>query len=194
MTTIGQVLRNGQTKPQASSPDYLPRTKPATTTGRDILSAYNPDRQRDLCRDHTGCVMGEHPTLARIGRDYGQNTATAWLIPQLYDLSEYCGCRDKLQGKPLEQCAAVIVAEFYFLKVSEVMLFFHLFKAGHYGKFYGSVDPMVITCALRDFLHDRADIMARAEQERREREEREYREAHPPVSYEEYLRRKEAAQ
>ena len=130
--------------------------------------------------------MGEHPTLARIGRDYGQNTATAWFIPQLYDLSEYCGCRDKLQGKPLEQCAAVIVAEFYFLKVSEVMLFFHLFKAGHYGKFYGSVDPMVITCALRDFLHDRAEIMARAEQERREQEEEEYRKNHPPMSYDEW--------
>lgn len=35
------------------------------------------------------------------------------------------------------------------------MLFFHRFKAGRYGRFYGSVDPLVITTALREFLRDR---------------------------------------
>ena len=86
---------------------------------------------------------------------YGEMTATIWLVPQLYNLSEYCGCKEKLQGKQLEECASVIATEFYYLKVSELMLFFHRFKSGRYGRFYGSVDPLVITTSLRVFLKER---------------------------------------
>jgi len=28
-------------------------------------------------------------------------------------------------------------------------------KSGTYGKFYGSVDPMAITCSLLDFMRER---------------------------------------
>lgn len=46
------------------------------------------------------------------------------------------------------------------------MLFFWWFKAGRYGRFYGAVDAMVITTALRQFLKDRRDNLARIENER----------------------------
>lgn len=62
--------------------------------------------------------------------------------------------------------------EFYYLNAAEVMLFFRRFKLGRYGRFYGSVDPQVITRALGDFRRDRMDAISRhdAEQERLERE------------------------
>ena len=37
------------------------------------------------------------------------------------------------------------------------MLFFFQFKSGKYGRFYGSVDPLVITTSLRDFLKERGN-------------------------------------
>lgn len=107
-----------------------------------------------------------------------------WLIPQLYNLSEYCGCKDKLQGKPLEECAFVIAAEFYYLKISELMLFFHSFKAGHYGRFYGSVDPLVITTALREFLKERNFAYDRRKQEQEELDRKKNREN--AITWEEY--------
>lgn len=94
-----------------------------------------------------------------------------WLVPQLYNLSEYCGCKEKLQGKSLEECAYVIATEFYYLKISELMLFFNRFKAGRYGRFYGSVDPVVITTSLRDFLNERAFAYEKHEQEKRQKRE-----------------------
>lgn len=94
-----------------------------------------------------------------------------WIIPQLYDLSEYCGCKEKLHGKPLEECAYVIATEFCYLKVSELMLFFHRFKSGIYGRFYGSVDPLVITTSLHEFLIDRNHAYNKREQDDMERKE-----------------------
>ena len=55
------------------------------------------------------------------------------------------------------------------------MLFFAHFKAGRYVKFYGSVDPLVITDALQKFKIWRSNALDRVH----EVEERERRNAKP---------------
>lgn len=151
---------------------------------------YSPSYQLEICGDSDMCFFGEYPTLAVLRRDYGKNAPLAWLVPQLTDLAVYCGSRDKLSKEQYKQCAFVIATEFYYLKVSELMLFFHRFKAGRYGRFYGSVDPLVITISLREFIKERAVAHERHDQEERERREKEYRRNHPPMSREEYLKSK----
>lgn len=149
-----------------------------------FLAKFNPDSQRIVCRDEDNCIFGDYPTIVTLNNVYGQNTAFAWLVPQLYNLSEFCGCRDKLQGKPLEECADVIAREFYYLKVSELMLFFQRFKTGRYGRFYGSVDPLVITTSLREFVKDRNIALSRKEQE--DRMQRLMSQEKDSMSWEEY--------
>ena len=134
---------------------------------------YNPDYQLKICNSPTLCVIGEYPTLTDIKLSFGDNATVAWLIPQLIDLSEYCGCKDKLQGKPLEQCAYIISMEYGHLKISELMLFFYWFKSGKYGRFYGSVDPLVITTSLREFMKERAQLIEKYEKERKEKADEE---------------------
>ena len=111
-----------------------------------------------------------------------------WLVAQLYNLSEYCGCKGKLEGKPLEECAHIISMEFHYLKVSELMLFFYRFKTGRYGRFYGSVDPLIITESLRMFCDERSSAYTRHEQEQRKQREAEQRKL--AIPYDEYLRRR----
>ena len=138
-----------------------------------FLATFNPDVQRDICNYPDACFFGGAPTLTQLNMTYGSQTAAMWLIPQLYNLSEYCGCKDKLEGNPLKECASVIATEFHFLSVSELMLFFHRFKSGRYGRFYGSIDPLVITTSIRTFLSERMaayDEHERLERERKERE------------------------
>ena len=84
----------------------------------------------------------------------------------------------------MEECAFVIATEFYYLKTSELMLFFHRFKTGRYGRFYGSVDPLIITTALRDFVAERASAYERHEQE--ERDKREQEEKKNAMTWEEF--------
>ena len=151
-----------------------------------FMELFNPDLQMVICKDSELCFFGDAPVLSELNMAYGEATATIWLIPQLYDLSEYCGCRDKLQGKSLEECVSVIAAEFYYLKVSELMLFFHWFKSGRYGRFYGYVDPLVITTSLREFLKERnIEIDKRTKEEERLAYEKSKKSA---ISYEEFCK------
>ena len=157
---------------------------------KNFLLAYNPDRQFGLCDEcPEACFFGDHPTLAEVSGSMGRNIAVAWIVGQLFDLSEYCGCKDKLQGKPIEQCARIIAGQYPYFKVSELMLFFYRFKAGYYGQFYGSVDPMVITDKLKVFEMERNNAIARNEQKVRERKLEEELAESPPITWEEYCRR-----
>lgn len=149
-----------------------------------FLAKYNPDCQLTIGSNADDAHFGDYPTLSQLSAGYSKRTPIMWLLPQLYNLSEYCGCKDKLQGRPLEECAGIIASDYHWLKVSELMLFFHRFKAGHYGRFYGAVDPLVITTALRDFCKERAEAYVRHEQQLRE--EREKEKACKVVSWEEH--------
>ncbi len=149
-----------------------------------FFKAFTPDKQIRLREDIDKCFFGDAPSLSVLNATYGRQTAAMWLIPQLYNLSEYCGCRDKLQGNPLKECASIIASEFWFLTVTEIMLFFVRFKSGRYGRFYGSVDPFVIMTALRSFLDERAAAIERHEDEQREQAFVEWREN--ATSWEDY--------
>lgn len=160
------------------------QTTSKNTSLVNFCEQYSPDYQMQICDNPDKCYFGEYPTLSQLKGDYGKNAAIAWVIPQLTDVVAYCGCRDKLDKMQYKECAFVIATEYHWLKVSELMLFFHRFKAGHYGRFYGAVDPLVITTALRDFCKERAEAYVRHEQQQREEADRE--KAGKAVSWEEH--------
>ena len=156
-----------QRMPQTSLAVSLQRTMlEKHGDAKQFMVRFNPKSQREVCADTKMCIMGDYPTLAEVRTAYGRNIPSAWLVPQLYDLSEYCGCKDKLSVNTLEDLADIISAEFYYLKISEVMLFMRQFKAGRYGRFYGSVDPLIIMQSLREFVKERAVVIDTAEQEK----------------------------
>ena len=168
-----------------------PRVAALIDTFRDsdgLLLAYNPERQADFCTQPVRCVLGTAPTLGEVCAAFGKGAGAAWLVPQLSNLSEFCGCRDKFTRAQLKETARLIAGEYPWLRLTELMLFFHRFKLGHYGRFYGAVDPLVITSALRDFLSYRAALIERARQWQAEREWAEAKRR--AVSYEEWKKLK----
>ena len=165
-----------------------------TLAAKGRIYALDAKMYRKYVRDATGTKQPA-PTLATVSRVFAHGTAVSWIVIQLSSLAEFAGVKDKFTERQLNEQASLILSQFYFLRLSELMDFFRLFRLGKYGKFYGVADPMVITEALGKFLKYRADVIdellaqqAREEAER-EREERE-REA---VTYEQYreLLRKE---
>ena len=135
------------------------------------MRVMNPELQQ-YCAEHKDrALFGTAPTLLTLRRAYHDNAATMWMLPQLYDLGEYCGVKDKLDKNQLIQLARIIVQEFGYLKVSEMMLFLHRFKAGKYGRFYGAIDPLIIVNALRhDFMNERAAAIEQRESKERQAE------------------------
>lgn len=94
---------------------------------------------------------GKTPPLGLVRQTYGAKTAEAWVAIQLTDLSEFAGCKGKIEPAQAEQTARMIQQSYGHLTIAQLMLFFQKFKRCAYGKFYGAVDPMVIMGALTDF-------------------------------------------
>lgn len=114
-----------------------------------------------------------------------------FLVPQLFNISEFCGAKEKFTEGQIMETAQLIAVSYPWLKVKEVMTFCKQFKLGRYGQFYGSVDPMIITRALREFLSYRADVYAAYEEFKAQRKiEQEKQE--PTISLDEWLKEKAA--
>lgn len=150
----------------------------------DFLQAFNPSLQVAVARHPMRAFFGKAPSLAVVKHTYGPNAPTMWIIAQLYDLCEYTGAK-KMDAQQATMLAEVIAQEYGYLKVSELLLFFFRFKAGNYGRFFGAVDPMVITTALKEFLKERAWACEQHEQQLRQQEKMEDEKV-PRLSWEEY--------
>ena len=188
---VSQIIEQGRKEIEAhrtSLPDCLPKTSQLVSKFGNLVSfitEFNPDVQIQFGMNKEVAYFCDTPTLATLRAEYGTNAATVWLVPQIKDLSEYCGCKGKITDSQMEQCAGIIAMTYPFLKVSELMLFFVNFKAGQYGKFYGSVDPLTITTALREFIKERAAAYEKHEREERERADAEDKKN--AITYDEYL-------
>ena len=184
-------------KPTAASNALLPMRQLSPTLQRkttavlqrygvreDFLKAFNPSLQIAVARHPDRAFFGKAPSLAVVKHTYGPNAPTMWLMAQLYDLCEYTGAK-KMDVQQATMLAEVIAQQYGYLKVSEILLFFLRFKAGNYGRFYGTVDPMVITAAIREFLKERDWACAQHEQQLKQQEQLED-EKIPRLSWQEY--------
>ncbi|MBP3768422.1 MAG: hypothetical protein J6I31_09135 [Prevotella sp.] len=189
MEQIGEIVQQSRQHLQQhqQSPSSLQRTN-RTELLVQFCEHYSPDYQREICGNPEECYFGNYPTLSTLRAEYGKNAAMAFIIPQLQNLATYCGSREKLGEKQYTECAFVISTEFHYLKVSEIMLFCHRFKTGRYGRFYGTVDPLIITESLRTFCTERWNAYERHEQAQREQRETESRKN--AITYEQYQQMK----
>ncbi len=135
------------------------------------MLVFNPDLQLACAKNEERAYFGTAPTLVVMNHAYTNTAAEQWLVPQLIDLCAYCGVKEKLNERQLKQLACTIVTEHGDLKATEVMLFFYKFKAGRYGQFYGSVDPIIIMQALKKFIKERDRMIEQKESEEYWREQ-----------------------
>lgn len=136
--------------------------------------------------------MGDSPTLTTVKFAYSQEIAETWIMSQIEDLNDFCGVKNKASNTQMEDLSRMIIAECHYLKVSELMLFFYRFKLGHYGEFYGVVDPHKIMCSLNLFLKERFSEINKYEAYRKNEEMKKKRELWEKtgITREEYEKRK----
>ena len=151
-----------------------------------FLNTVTPKTQAAFAAKPMQAFMGDYPTITGIRIAYGGKFPEQWLYPQIADLALFTGAAN-INKEQMRSLASVIATEYHYLKVTEILIFFHRFKAGHYGRFYGSVDPMVITCALREFIKDRNLFIEQYERElQNAKREQEQMKLQPTVTREEY--------
>ena len=115
------------------------------------------------------CFTGKAPTLVDADQAYGEGTSEEWLTYQLAELSEFCGVQTKMLPGQLMQLVSIIRRGHFDLKFTELEVFFYWFKLGRYGRFFGAVDPLVITTALQEFRRERDRIHDEHEREEEQR-------------------------
>jgi hypothetical protein len=119
---------------------------------------FEPGKQMQYTTDERRCYFGTAPTLTQVNLAYGPKAAQSWLVLEIFDFSEYCGAKTKIDNLQLSELSEIIASKYAYLKVSELMLFFRQLKEGKFGKlFYGSFDPMAVTQALHKFIAQRGE-------------------------------------
>lgn len=114
-----------------------------------FLGKYAPNFQAEYTRDRAQVFTSNNPApLSVIAKYIGRYGVEKWLEVQLQDLAKASGCRDKPTNTQLDNTARTMYEECYYLKPTEFMLFFQLYKAGHYGHFFGTFDTLAVTAAL----------------------------------------------
>ena len=171
------------------TPPSIVALKSRYATIDDFLLAITPQRQVEICHAPEKCYFGDSPTLAMLNSCYGRGAAEAWLVPEVVDACLFYGLKEQPDNWQVEKLVRSIVANYGYLKVDELQLFFFNFCSAKYRHFYNTFDPSIILLSLRDFLRDRNRAYEEREQREREREREEWR--RNAVSREEYLKRKE---
>ena len=157
-----------------------------------FLERYNPQVCRLMALDADRCFRGNAPSLVRVKRDYGVQTAVTWMTIQLSETARLWGSSDKISGEMLEAVAESFVGEYSHLNLAEIGLYLSRLRAGVYGKVaYGKLTPDHMVSHVQTFLAQRSreiDVFRR-EQERIDRQRERKRWASRAVSHEEAKRR-----
>ena len=150
-----------------------------------FLSTFNPSTQLIAAKNTDRAFFGNAPSLGLLKKAYGDNMPVMFLLPQIYDLCEFTSAK-KMSIEQATCLSEIIANEYGYLKASELLLFFYRMKAGHYGKFYGSVDPMAVMVALGEFMKEREQAYSKRSSEERQRERDEM--SKNAITLEEYCR------
>lgn len=144
----------------------------------NVLSLFAPKFQGTYTIDEHRCYFGTAPKLSHLVFAYGKSAPIEWLSYQILDLNRYANCKP-MTDHQVRELASIISREYFFLSLTELMLFFAKVKSAEYGQlFFGAVDPIPLMIALRRFAEERAEIVRKHEEEEL-RVERE-RDAHRP--------------
>ena len=144
----------------------------------NVLNLFAPKYQGQYTLDEHRCYFGVAPRLSHLKFAYGDSAPIEWLSYQLIDLNRYSNCK-MMTDYQVKSLAQTIYKNYFYLKLSEVMLFFNKVKSAEYGQlFFGAVDPIPLMGALNKFAEERAEIV-RKQEDKDARAERE-RDAHRP--------------
>ena len=159
-----------------------------------FLNTFNPDMQVRAARYTERAYFGTAPTLETVCDGYGEQTAIVWNCILLENINLFAGVKDKMPVNRQQELSRLILAEYPYLKVTELLLFFHRLKCGRYGRFYGMVDALFIASALVQFMDERRTEIKRYEAARKKVEEKPEKESSGGITYQEYLLLKEKQQ
>ena len=172
----------------------------------NFYAKFSPKKQATFAEHPEGCYLGSSPVLIDIKHIYGKAQMREWLAAQFgyaitcfgkafvgHELIE----RDKQTGEIIKPNPIIVeyinslCINYSGIKLSEWMLFLFRFRCGRYGKVYGDLTPDYCNDAIKAFLKERNGEIDVYERRLKSKERKNEKQA---VTYDEYLRMKEAGE
>lgn len=112
-----------------------------------FLNTFKPDMQVMAARYTERAYFGTAPMLETVCLGYGELVVMVFICALLEDINLFVGVKEKMPVNRQRELSRLVLAEYPYLKVTELLLFFHRLKCGRYGRFYGMVDALTDQCA-----------------------------------------------
>ena len=102
-------------------------------TLEDFCKACSPSAQQRYVSEPLSAFYRQTATLTDLNNAYkSKDAAASWLVPQLYNVSEFCGCKNKITNEQLADIATLLASSYPYVKVSEFLLFFAWFNDSYF--------------------------------------------------------------
>lgn len=118
---------------------------------QEFKEAYAPARAYAYALQPDRCHIGRAPTLREATEAYGSETVLQLIDNYVTDLERFCTQRATMTKEQRAQLATVILTTYNSLRVTELALFSIRAKAGKFGKFYNTLEPMDVTVKLAEW-------------------------------------------
>ena len=158
------------------------------------LNKYSVANTAAIIENEQDCIMGNHPTLLQIFKQFGVNACEAFLQPIITKII-YSSSRDDIMTELQihNLCVDIIIDKtFRTLKLSEFILFTHKFCTGKFPneRIFKQVCGDNITNALNTFYSERNAFISRIEDEKRIKEAEKERKRGGTMSFAEWCKSK----
>jgi hypothetical protein len=144
----------------------------------EFLKTFNVSLQHTVANNIDKAYCGTAPRMSEVKECYSEAILKTWLMAQLCDLNDYCGVKQKINPRQIDEISELIMNQYSVLKVTEFMLFMTYMKSGFYGSFYGVIDPQAIMANLIEFNKNRMVEIARVKAKWESQEAERLREEH----------------
>lgn len=137
-----------------------------------ILTEYNPDSAVRWVAKPIQAFMVKSPSLARLNA-ISENADVRWMSAEFISLALWLNI--DVSDAHVVMGATMFAKKYYYLKLSELQLFFAKLKMGEYGRLYGRLDFTLIGEAMKKFMGERNtayDYIDRKREEKKREEER----------------------
>lgn len=147
-------------QPQDANPNVVALLKVCRTED-EFFNKYGLEKVSDYVMNYRDrMIIGNAPSLSTIKLAYGEQAMLDWINLYLVDVAIFFGKTNNAEPYQVNAISQTIYENYHYLKASELMLFFSMFKGGklkdksgkNTARMYGSFDGAAIMDGLDRFI------------------------------------------
>lgn len=106
-------------------------------------------------------LISQAPALAAIKVEHSEKQAIDFLRAMIVSLMKHVNVETGFSAEQVDVLARDVLAEYYYLNVDDIALFFRRIRTGFYGDFYNSLSMEKVHIWLRGYADERMSVAER---------------------------------